>query len=90
MDVNVVHPTSPTTCSVKFDWWIEDHLASDDALIRESLAASDRVQQEDIALCERVQRGVQSAGFRPGRYAPALEATMFHFHQLLHARYAQA
>ena len=88
MDVNIVYPTSATTCSVDFHWWLEGHRASDTAYIDESLRASDKVQQEDIALCESVQRGVQSPGFQSGRYAPSMEAPMLHFHRLLQARYS--
>ena len=90
MDVNIVTPTGPATCSVDFHWWLEDHLADDTPFIEESLAASEQVQEEDIALCESVQRGMESPGFVTGRYAPQHEAPMFHFHQLLHAAYASA
>jgi choline monooxygenase len=87
MDTNVVWPTSATTCDVAFDWWVDKQHAEDSAYIHESLHASDIVQQEDIALCESIQRGVQSVGFRRGRYAPSVETPMFHFHQLLHQHY---
>lgn len=87
MDVNIVEPTGPNTCSVTFNWWVESDKAEDSAFIQDSLKASDKVQQEDIEVCESVQRGLQSAGFRAGRYAPTLESPMFHFHQLLHKCY---
>ena len=87
MDTNTVHPTGPTSCTVKFDWWVEEPHAEDTDFIDKSIAASDKVQQEDIALCESVQHGLQSSGFRPGRYAPQLEAPMFHFHKQLQQRY---
>ncbi len=46
--------------------------------------ASDVVQQEDVWLCEMVQKGLQSPGYDVGRYAPEVEAPMFHFHQLVY------
>jgi choline monooxygenase len=39
---------------------------------------------EDIALCEGVQRGLESAAYSVGRYAPSVEMAMHHFHCLLH------
>lgn len=88
MDVNIVHPTGPTTCDVTFHWWVEGHRLHDSKYIDHSIAASDVVQQEDIELCESVQRGLQSVGFRQGCYAPSLEGPMLRFHQLLHEFYA--
>jgi choline monooxygenase len=87
MDTNVVWPTGPNTCDVAFDWWVERNCVEDAKFIQESLKASDIVQQEDVALCESVQRGMESVGFRRGRYAPSVEMPMFHFHQLLHHHY---
>lgn len=89
MDVNVVQPTGPGTCVVHFDWWIKRELAGDVEFVDGSIAASVKVQDEDTALCESVQRGLESKGFASGRYAPLLEAPMFHFHQLLHQRYSR-
>jgi choline monooxygenase len=54
------------------------------------LQASDAVQQEDVALCEMVQRGLASPGYDVGRYAPEVEAPMFHFHNLLYGAVAPA
>ncbi|KAK9097453.1 hypothetical protein Sjap_022950 [Stephania japonica] len=39
---------------------------------------------EDIVLCEGVQKGLESAAYRSGRYAPTVEKAMHHFHSLLH------
>ena len=50
--------------------------------VQTSLASSDLVQREDIALCEAVQVGLQEPAYASGgRYAPALEGPMFHFHK---------
>ncbi|CAL5219950.1 g1882 [Coccomyxa viridis] len=85
MDTNIVTPTGPESCIVRFDWWLEEHLCHDSALTEQSLADSEQVQQEDIALCEAVQRGLRSPAYDSGRYAPQFEEPMFHFHKLLHA-----
>lgn len=90
MDVNVVHPTSATTCDVTFHWWVEGHRLHEGDYIEDSIRASDAVQQEDIALCESVQRGLQSVGFRHGRYAPSHEQPMLCFHELLHDFYVSS
>lgn len=89
MDVNVVVPTGRNTCEVRFDWWVKREHAGNAAFVDASIASSLKVQEEDIALCESVQRGLESPGFSSGRYAPSLEQTMFHFHQMLHERYTQ-
>ena len=36
MDTNVVQPTSPTTCTVRFDWWLEPRLANDDDVVQQA------------------------------------------------------
>ena len=66
------------------DYWFDPELGPDAAAFKErSLAASDAVQLEDVGICESVQRGIASAGYRPGPYAPALETGAFLFHRLL-------
>jgi hypothetical protein len=35
MDTNVVQPTSPTSCTVRFDWWLEPRLAGDSDTVRQ-------------------------------------------------------
>ena len=80
MDTNLVTPTSATTCTVTFEYFLEPAFATDAAFVRESLAASHVVQMEDIELCEKVQRGMRSPGYEPGRYV-ALEKGMYHFHR---------
>ena len=61
-------PTSATTCSVLFDYFLDESvLAIDGKAVAEGLAASDQVQQEDVALCESVQRGLTSPAYDCGR-----------------------
>ena len=43
MDTNIVTPTGPESCTVRFDWWLEEHLRHDRALIKHSLADSEQV-----------------------------------------------
>ena len=84
MDVNVVLPAGPNECVVLFDYFIRaDAAGATDAFVNESLRASDTVQSEDKWLCEKVQGGLESPGYGTGRYAPAMEAAMYHFHRRL-------
>jgi choline monooxygenase len=46
-------------------------------------AALDRVEREDEAVVENVQRGTASRLYRRGRYSPAREQGVHHFHRLL-------
>jgi choline monooxygenase len=43
----------------------------------------DRVEREDETVVEQVQRGIRSRFYRGGRYSPAREAAVHHFHRLL-------
>ncbi|MEO6462336.1 MAG: SRPBCC family protein, partial [Candidatus Eisenbacteria bacterium] len=45
----------------------------------------DRVEREDETIVEEVQRGVRSRLYDRGRYSPAREAGVHHFHRLLAA-----
>jgi choline monooxygenase len=45
--------------------------------------ALDRVEIEDEQIVEQVQRGVRSRLYDRGRYSPAREAGVHHFHRLL-------
>ncbi|KAG1657189.1 hypothetical protein FOA52_003602 [Chlamydomonas sp. UWO 241] len=91
-DTNTVVPTGPRSCTVTFDYFLEESsgLASDAAYIDSALAASHAVQLEDEALCHAVQEGLESDAYIAGRYVPKFEAPMHHFHQLLHADYSSA
>jgi len=48
-------------------------------------AGLDRVEREDEAIVEEVQRGVRSRLYDRGRYSPARETGVHHFHQMLAA-----
>ena len=46
-------------------------------------SALDEVELEDEAIVQAVQRGVRSRFYRGGRYSPAREQGVHHFHRLL-------
>jgi len=84
LDTNRVFPLAPDRCRVVFDWFVAPEAAGDaEGFLERSLAASDKVQEEDTWICEAVQEGLASGSYDRGRYAPALEHGMHHFHRLL-------
>jgi len=88
MDTNMVIPTSHSTCTVVYDYFLQkdtlESLGEDkENFLATSLAASDQVQQEDNMICESVQRGLQSSAYDTGRYAPGVEHADHAFHQTL-------
>jgi choline monooxygenase len=101
LDANVVVPTGPGSCVVRYDWWVEEGAAADarresedpaaplSSLFASDLAASAAVQAEDTALCEAVQAGSASPGAVPGRYARR-EGLLKRFHELVHADLVRA
>ncbi|XP_070558869.1 uncharacterized protein [Ptychodera flava] len=86
LDNNTVLPLGHDKCQVIFDYFLEEKfvkgLGEDEIkkFIQESFIASDKVQQEDIFLCEGVQRGLSSAAYDIGRYAPKVEHADHAFH----------
>jgi choline monooxygenase len=87
LDSNLVLPLGPDRCEVVFDYWYDGD--ADDARARAfldaTIANSDVTQREDVWISEQVQRGLASRGYDRGRYAPAVEHAMHHFHRLLAA-----
>jgi len=83
LDVNLVRPDGPERCVVTFWWWFD--AGCDEDFVADSIASSRRTQEEDVAVSERVQRGLRSGAWERGRYAPALEMGIHHFHRLLAA-----
>ncbi|HVD51611.1 MAG TPA: SRPBCC family protein, partial [Candidatus Udaeobacter sp.] len=77
--VNVVTPLAVDRTRVSFLPFVWD------AAKRESGAGAglDRVEREDEAVVESVQRGVRSRLYDRGRYSPAREGGVHHFHRLL-------
>lgn len=71
LDLNVVEPTGPQTCTVRFEYFLQEGFSPDKGYLQESLEASETVQQEDVKLCEAVQRGLKSPAYDTGRYSAA-------------------
>jgi choline monooxygenase len=79
ISVNVVVPLAVDRTRVSFLPFVWD------ASRREQGAGGglDRVEREDEAIVEAVQRGVRSRLYDRGRYSPAREGGVHHFHRLL-------
>ena len=79
VSVNVVTPLAVDRTRVSFLPFVAD------ASRREQGAGAglDRVEREDEAVVEAVQRGVRSRLYERGRYSPARESGVHHFHRLL-------
>jgi choline monooxygenase len=81
---NLIVPLGPERTLTVFEWFFRD--PSDDArrrALESTVAFSDEIQIEDIRICEAVQRGLRSATYDRGRYSPARENGVHHFHGLL-------
>jgi len=79
ISVNVVTPLAVDKTKVTFLPFVWDETKRD-------LGAGgglDRVEREDEAIVEAVQRGVRSRLYDRGRYSPARETGVHHFHRLL-------
>ncbi len=86
MQTNVVLPRGHDQCEVIFEWYAHEppaDTATDPAWSR-LMAFSDEIQAEDISICERVQKNLRSRSYDRGRYSPARESGVHHFHSLLH------
>lgn len=86
MQTNVVIPRGPDACEVVFEWYAHEPPA--DIMTHPTwsrlLAFSDEIQAEDIEICEQVQKNLRSRSYDRGRYSPARENGVHHFHSLLH------
>ena len=81
LSVNVVKPLGVDRTRVSFLSYVWDVTKLD----RGAGAALDRVEREDEVIVESVQRGVRSRLYERGRYSPAREQGVHHFHRLLAA-----
>src|SRR5262249_47273520 len=79
LSLNLVEPRTVDSTRVAFRAYVWD--AS--RLETGAGAALDRVEAEDEAIVEAVQRGVRSRLYHGGRYSPARERGVHHFHRLL-------
>jgi len=78
---NLIVPLGPERTMTIFEWYFRDP-DSVRAAIDETIAFSDEIQLEDIEICEAVKRGLKSATYDTGRYSPARENGVHHFHAL--------
>ncbi len=76
LDINIVEPTGPQTCQVRFEYFLHRDHEAEGEFVEESLQASDAVQQEDVRLCEAVQRGLRSPAYDSGRSVLASAQTL--------------
>jgi choline monooxygenase len=78
---NLIVPAGPDRTLTIFEWYFRDPDAAKKE-IEETIAFSDEIQIEDIDICEAVQRGLRSSTYSTGRYSPARENGVHHFHGL--------
>ena len=81
LDTNLVLPLEVDRCRVIVDVWFEAD--ADERFRAVSLAQTRAIQDEDVAICESVQVGMASGAWERGRYAPAAESAVLHFHRML-------
>lgn len=79
LSINVVRPLGPELMKVSFIPYVWDATK----LGQGAGGDLDRVEREDEAVVELVQRGVKSRFYDRGRYSPAREQNVWHFHRLL-------
>jgi choline monooxygenase len=78
---NLVVPLGPDRTLTIFEWYFRDPEKAK-AAVDDTIAFSDEIQIEDIGICEAVQRGLRSSTYTTGRYSPARENGVHHFHEL--------
>jgi len=81
VSVNIVRPLAVDRTRVSFMSFAWDRSRMD----RGAGGALDRVEREDEAIVESVQRGTAARAYLRGRYSPARESGVHHFHRLLAA-----
>jgi choline monooxygenase len=79
LSLNLVEPRSMDRTRVLFRSYVWDPAK----LAEGAGAALDRVETEDEAIVNAVQRGVRSRLYTRGRYSPAREIGVHHFHRLV-------
>ncbi len=79
LSLNIVEPLAIDRTRVLFRAYVRDAGKVDQG----AGGALDRVEAEDEAIVEAVQRGVRSRLYKRGRYSPARERGVHHFHRLL-------
>jgi len=77
LSINIVKPIAVDRTKVSFLTYVGD----ESKIERGAGSGLDRVEREDEAIVENVQRGVRPAMYRSGRYSPAREQGVHHFHR---------
>ncbi len=82
---NVVTPLGIDRTRVSFDWFAASPPSdpATDETWRRLVEFSDLLQVQDTGICEAVQKNLGSRGAVRGRYVPAREVGVHHFHRLL-------
>jgi choline monooxygenase len=87
LDIDIVVPISATTSRIIKAWFLEKDYNNTNTIpsnyVQSSIQSSLKVHDEDVFLCENIQIGVQSYGFKQGRYVPSKQIAAYHFHQRL-------
>lgn len=79
LSINVVRPLAHNLTKVSFIPYVWDASKLD----RGAGSGLDRVEREDEALVEMVAKGLRSRFYDRGRYSPAREAGVHHFHRMV-------
>ena len=81
VSINVVRPLGVALTRVSFLTYVWDAARLDQG----AGAGLDRVEREDEVIVEAVQRGLKSPLYSHGRYSPAREGGVHHFHRMMAA-----
>jgi len=79
VSLNAVRPQGPGATRVTYMTWVHD----EEKRARGAGADLHRVELEDDVIVASVQRGVRSRFYERGRFSPARETGVHHFHRLL-------
>ena len=83
LSVNIVEPLKPARTRIRYLTYVwKEELQGEGAG-----GDLDKVELEDDEIVEAVQKGVMSQAYNRGRYSPAKEAGVHHFHLLLQKFY---
>ena len=83
LSVNIVEPLKPARTRIRYLTYVwKEELQGEGAG-----GDLDKVELEDDDIVEAVQKGVMSQAYNRGRYSPAKEAGVHHFHLLLQKFY---
>ncbi len=79
LSINIVRPLAKDLTKVSFITYISDESKYNMG----AGAGLDRVEREDEAIVENVQKGINSQLYKSGRFSPAREEGVHHFHMLI-------